>query len=48
LIDMSNVVGSLLMDSVGYYGPWAKLFRDLVFVGTPLAVLANLAILVFF
>jgi hypothetical protein len=47
LINMSNVVGSLLMDSVSYHGGWAKLFRDLVFVGTPLAVLVNLAILVF-
>jgi hypothetical protein len=47
LINMSNVVGSLLMDSVSYHGTWAKFFRDLVFVGTPLAVLVNLAILVF-
>jgi hypothetical protein len=44
---MANVIGSLLMDSVSYHGGWAKLFRDLVFVGTPLAVLVNLAILVF-
>jgi hypothetical protein len=47
LINMANVIGSLLMDSVSYHGGWAKLFRDLVFVGTPLAVLINLAILVF-
>jgi hypothetical protein len=47
LINMSNVVGSLLMDSVSYHGAWAKLFRDMVLVGTPLAVLVNLAILVF-
>ena len=47
LINMANVIGSLLMDSVSYHGGWAKLFRDLVFVGTPLAVLVNLAILVF-
>jgi hypothetical protein len=47
LINMSNVVGSLLMDSVSYRGTFARLFRDLAVVGTPLAILANLAILVF-
>lgn len=47
LINMSNVVGTLLMESVRYHGGWAKLFRDLALVGTPLAVLVNLAILVF-
>jgi hypothetical protein len=47
LVNMANVIGSLLMDSVSYHGGYAKFFRDLVFVGTPLAVLVNLAILVF-
>lgn len=47
LITMSNVVGTLLMDSVSYHGTWAKFFRDMVVVGTPLAVLVNLAILLF-
>jgi hypothetical protein len=47
LVNMSNVVGTLLMDSVSYHGTWAKFFRDLSLVGTPLAVLVNLAILVF-
>jgi hypothetical protein len=47
LINMSNVVGTLLMESVRYHGTWAKLFRDLALVGTPLAVLINLAILLF-
>ncbi len=47
LINMSNVVGSLLMDSVSYHGTFAKLFRDLALVGTPVAILANLAILLF-
>jgi hypothetical protein len=47
LINMSNVVGTLLMDSVHYRGGFAKLFRDLALVGTPLAVLVNLAILIF-
>ncbi|MBS1842933.1 MAG: hypothetical protein JST53_00820 [Actinobacteria bacterium] len=47
LINMSNVVGTLLMDSVRYHGGFAKLFRDLALIGTPLAIAANLAILVF-
>jgi len=47
LVNMSNVVGTLLMDSVRYRGGFAKLFRDLALVGTPLAVLVNLAILIF-
>jgi hypothetical protein len=46
LVNMSNVVGTLLMDSVAYRGGFAKLFRDLALVGTPLAVAVNLAILV--
>jgi hypothetical protein len=47
LVNMSNVVGTLLMDSVRYHGGFAKLFRDLALVGTPLAVAVNLAILIF-
>ncbi len=47
LVNMSNVVGTLLMESVSYRGGWAKAFRDLALVGTPLAVLVNLAILLF-
>jgi hypothetical protein len=47
LVNMSNVVGTLLMDSVSYRGGFAKMFRDLALVGTPLAVLVNLAILIF-
>jgi hypothetical protein len=47
LINMSNVVGTLLMDSVRYHGGFAKLFRDLALIGTPVAIAANLAILVF-
>jgi hypothetical protein len=47
LVNMSNVVGTLLMDSVHYRGGFSKLFRDLALIGTPLAVLVNLAILVF-
>ena len=47
LINMSNVVGTLLMESVRYHGWFAKFFRDLALVGTPLAILANLTILLF-
>jgi hypothetical protein len=47
LVNMSNVVGTLLMESVHYRGGFAKLFRDLAVICTPLAVLINLAILVF-
>lgn len=47
LVNMSNVVGTLLMDSVSYHGTWAMFFRDLALIGTPLAVLVNLAILIF-
>jgi hypothetical protein len=47
LINMTNVVGTLLMESVRYHGTWVKLFRDVALVGTPLAIAVNLAILVF-
>jgi hypothetical protein len=47
LVNMSNVVGTLLMESVRYHGGFAKLFRDLALVGTPVAILINLAILIF-
>ncbi|MFT3863033.1 MAG: hypothetical protein QM729_02090 [Solirubrobacterales bacterium] len=47
LINMSNVVGTLLMESVRYRGGFAKMFRDLAVIGTPLAILVNLAILLF-
>jgi nucleotide-binding universal stress UspA family protein len=44
LVNMANVVGILLMESVRYRGGFAKLFRDLSMVGTPLVVLINAAI----
>jgi hypothetical protein len=47
LINMSNVVGQLLMESVRYRGGFAKMFRDLAVIGTPIAVLINLAIVLF-
>jgi hypothetical protein len=46
LINMAHVVGLLLMDSVSYHGGFAKFFRSLALVGTPLAVIANLLLLV--
>ncbi|HEY0278917.1 MAG TPA: hypothetical protein VGC32_11690 [Solirubrobacterales bacterium] len=47
LVNMCNVVGTLLMESVRYRGGFAKLFRDVAVIGTPIAVLVNLAIVVF-
>ncbi|HTR76041.1 MAG TPA: hypothetical protein VMH33_12380 [Solirubrobacterales bacterium] len=47
LVNMAHVVGLLLMESVRYRGGFAKFFRDLSLVGTPLAVLVNLAIVIF-
>ncbi len=47
LVNMCNVVGTLLMESVRYRGGFAKLFRDVAVIGTPLVVLINLAIVVF-
>jgi nucleotide-binding universal stress UspA family protein len=47
LVNMANVVGVLLMESVRYRGGFAKTFRNLALVGTPLVVLINLAIALF-
>jgi len=47
LVNMANVVGVLLMESVRYRGGFAKAFRTLALVGTPLVVLINLAIALF-
>ncbi len=47
LVNMSNVVGVLLMESVRYRGGFAKAFRNLALLGTPLVVLINLAIALF-
>jgi len=47
LINMAHVVGLTLFESVRYHGGFAKLFRTLSLVGTPAAVLINLAILLF-
>jgi len=46
LVNMAHVVGLTLMESVGYRGGFAKFFRYLSLIGTPLAVVANLVLLV--
>jgi len=46
LVNMAHVVGLVLMDSVRYHGGFAKFFRYLALVGTPVAVLANLLLLI--
>ncbi len=45
LINMAHVVGLTLFESVRYRGGFAKFFRTLSMVGTPMAILANLLIL---
>jgi hypothetical protein len=45
LANMAHVVGLTLMESVGYRGGFARFFRYLALVGTPLAVLVNLILL---
>jgi len=45
LLNMAHVVGLTLMESVRYRGGFAKLFRSLSLIGTPLGVLINLALL---
>lgn len=47
LINMAHVVGLTLMEAVRYRGGFAKMFRTLSLVGTPIAVLINLAIAIF-
>jgi hypothetical protein len=46
LVNMAHVVGLTLFETVRYRGGFAKFFRTLALVGTPLAVLVNLLILV--
>jgi hypothetical protein len=46
LANMAHVVGLTLMESVRYRGGFAKFFRYLALVGTPLAVIVNFVLLV--
>jgi GABA permease len=45
LVNMAHVVGLTLFESVRYRGGWETFFRTLALVGTPVAALANLLIL---
>src|SRR5436305_2632262 len=45
LVNMAHVVGLTLMESVRYRGGFAKFFRYLSLIGTPLAVIVNLVLL---
>jgi hypothetical protein len=47
LVNMAHVVGLLLMESVRYRGGFAKFFRTLALVGTPIALVVNAAIVIF-
>jgi hypothetical protein len=47
LVNMAHVVGLTLFESVHYRGGFAKFFRLLSLIGTPTAVLVNLAIVLF-
>jgi hypothetical protein len=47
LANLAHVVGITLFESVHYHGGFATFFRTLALVATPLAVLINLAILLF-
>jgi hypothetical protein len=47
LVNTAHVVGLTLFDSVRYHGGFSKFFRTMSLVGTPAAVLVNLAILLF-
>ncbi len=44
LVNMANVVGTLLMESVRYRGGFAWVLRTTALVGTPVAVIVNLII----
>jgi drug/metabolite transporter superfamily protein YnfA len=45
LVNMAHVVGLTLMESVSYRGGFARFFRYLSLVGTPLAIIAILVLL---
>jgi hypothetical protein len=47
LANLAHVVGITLFEAVNYRGGFAKFFRTLALVGTPLAIVINLAILLF-
>ncbi|HKZ12820.1 MAG TPA: hypothetical protein VJL81_03135 [Solirubrobacterales bacterium] len=46
LVNMADVVGTLLMESVRYRGGFAKLFRDISMIATPIAIVVNALIVI--
>jgi hypothetical protein len=46
LANLAHVVGLTLFETVRYRGGFAKFFRTLALIGTPLAIVANAAILI--
>jgi hypothetical protein len=46
LANLAHVVGLTIFESIRYRGGFAKFFRTLALVGTPLAIVVNLAILI--
>jgi len=46
LVNLAHVVGLTLMESVRYRGGFSKFFRYLSLIGTPLAIIVNLALLI--
>jgi hypothetical protein len=47
LVNLAHVVGLGIFESIRYRGGFARLFRSIALTITPLAILVNLAILVF-
>jgi hypothetical protein len=47
LINLAHVVGLTLMESIRYRGGFAKFFRTMSLTLTPLAIVVNLAVLIF-
>jgi hypothetical protein len=47
LANLAHVVGLTIFESIRYRGGFAKFFRTLALIGTPLAIAINTAILVF-
>ena len=47
LANLAHVVGLTIFESIRYRGGFAKFFRTLALVGTPLAIAINTAILIF-
>ncbi|HEY8502649.1 MAG TPA: hypothetical protein VIL21_08185, partial [Solirubrobacterales bacterium] len=47
LANLAHVVGLTLFEAIRYRGGFAKFFRSLALVATPLAIAINLAILLF-